>query len=1063
MLHVGPRSGASTFCLFTASFLLFCATSLAQLTLSTIRGTATDATGAVVGGTQISLISLETNAKRTTTTNENGDYEIPDLQLGTYQLKATTAGFKTYVADNIILEGSQIRRINVTLELGSIGTAVTVMANAAVIQTETAKLQGLITGTKYFDVPWVGEDATLDPSLIITSQALVHETNGVWSSQWAGQSSAQVQEAQDGHTNDQPVNQLNDILDAQEVTVVTVNNTADIARVGYMNMITKSGSNKFHGRAAYFHENSALGARQFFESTKSKTLIHTASVSVSGRIKKDKIFFYVSGNVLRIPSKSFYLQTVPTAQMRQGDFSQLLGLSKPVTIKDPLTGQPFPGNIIPASRLNSVALKTNTAYLPAPNLGGPNAVANNYGFTFPFPDDYSRREDFTQRFDFNLTSKNRLMARAVENWDMYVLPTNFPAFSWTRVRYNISTVVEDTHIFSPSLVNSFRIGLYQEVIDDGGTVYGVTPFKGDQAVKDLGIQGVNPRGLSAEGFPEMDIAGYPSLATQAGGPVQNDHDWGYAESLTWSKGRHVIKFGGEYKPQSRIVGNVPANSYGTFGFTGSLTGYGYADFMLGLPFSSSRLNPLTNRTELDSEFGVYVTDSFKVNPRLTLDIGLRWDRFGSAGYTDGLVYNWDPASGNVVVPANALSSVSPLYPKTINVVTGPVGPIPSKENWAPRFGAAFRVTDKTVLRGGFGVFTVTNGRYSRLQSAPYALSETFNNTITNGQPLFAMPNPFPSTGAGNVPSQSVSEFPLTTNNGHIYQWNFTIEHQVRNVGLRVSYVGSHNYGLNYSVSYNNPAPSLIPFTASRRLFPQFLSTSIIRNNAQSKFNALTLEAQRKVGQVTFDAHWSWAGNYDQTVLDQFSPLFWYRDPYTPRQRAVFNVVWEIPVGKGRHYLAKAPKAVDRVLGGWQLYWIGYLETGHFFSPSYSGYDPTNRNTTTGPPDRICNGNLPSDQRSVTHWFDATCFVLPPPGRWGNAGYNILEGPGYNMQHMSVAKTFDITERFKFTFTTSITNILNHPNFTTPSSNISATSVGFINSLVQGGEARHIELRGRLDF
>jgi hypothetical protein len=171
----------------------------------------------------------------------------------------------------------------------------------------------------------------------------------------------------------------------------------------------------------------------------------------------------------------------------------------------------------------------------------------------------------------------------------------------------------------------------------------------------------------------------------------------------------------------------------------------------------------------------------------------------------------------------------------------------------------------------------------------------------------------------------------------------------------------------------------------------------------------------------------------------------------------------VPVGKGRRFLSGAPKALDGVIGGWQLYWIGYFETGHFFSPTYSGYDPTNTNNFSGPPDRICNGNLPPGQRSVTHWFDTSCFVLPPAGRWGNAGPNILEGPGYNMQNFSVAKTFRLTERFKFIFTTAVSNALNHPNFNLPSGNISATNVGSISSVVGGGEARHIELRGRVDF
>src|SRR5438552_4100414 len=262
--------------------LFFCTPSSGQLTLSTVRGTASDPSGAVVANAAISLTNMDTNAKREVLTGGTGDFEIPDLQRGTYRLSATAAGFKTFVAERIILEGSQIRRINVTLEVGGVGTEVTVIAGAAVIQTDSAKIQSDVNTSKHFDNPWVGGMATLDPSLFITTAPLVSQSNGVWSSQWAGHSSKQVQEGQDGHTNDDAVNQLNDILDAQEITMVTVNNTAEFARVGYMNLVTKSGSNQFHGQAAYWNQHSALAARQFFDDSKTKVLIHTASASAAG-------------------------------------------------------------------------------------------------------------------------------------------------------------------------------------------------------------------------------------------------------------------------------------------------------------------------------------------------------------------------------------------------------------------------------------------------------------------------------------------------------------------------------------------------------------------------------------------------------------------------------------------------------------------------------------------------------------------------------------------------------------------------------------------------------------
>jgi hypothetical protein len=1050
---------------------------LGQLTLSTVRGVATDSTGAVVAGAGITLTNLETNAKREVKTNGEGDFEIPDLQRGTYRLTAGAAGFKTVVVDDILLEGSQIRRVNIALEVGAVGTEVKVTAGAALIQTDSAKLQTDVDTSKHFDTPWVGGMATLDPSLFITTAPLVSQSSGVWSSQWAGQSSTQVQEGQDGHTNDNAVNQLNDILDAQEVTVVTTNNTAEFARVGYMNLVTKSGSNQFHGQAAYWNDNSALSARQFFDSAKAKVLIHTIAVNGAGRIIKDKLFFYVSANILKIPSKQFYLQSVPTNQMRGGDFSQPLSGSKPIVINDPATGAPFPNNVIPASRISSVSQAVNQNYLPAPNLGGPNALANNYGFTFPFPQDYHLRKDFTQRLDYQISGKNRLMGRVIEDWGLYVLPTNFPAFSWTRVRFNIHTVVEDTHVFSPALVNTARVGFYKEKYTDGDPLYGVTPFKGDQAVKQLGIQGVNPKGYSAEGFPRMDITGYPSLTTQPGGERQNDHDWGYADTATWSKGHHVFKFGGEYKPQSRFSGFIPEGNYGSFQFNGSLTavavgsGYAYADFLLGLPFTSTRLDPITNRTMRDSELGLFVQDSFKVNNRLTLDLGLRWDRFGSPTYSDGLMLNWDPASGNVIIPSSKQSVISPLYPKNINIVTGTVPMHPDEHNFVPRIGVAYRVNDNLVVRGGYGIFTETLGRYARLQgTGPFQISETYQNVVTDGRPLLAFPNPFPASLANAaVPSQSVTGYPPDATNGKIHQFNVTVERQLKNTGFRLSYVGLRDYGMNYSISINKPQPSLIPFTASRRPYPQFVGATYYRNDGESRFNAVSFEALRKVGQVTFDSHWTLASSYSNfqsgaNLESPYAPLRLARDQYTPRQRVVLNVAWEIPVGKGRRYLSSAPALVNGVLGGWQLYWIGYMETGHFFSPSYSGSDRSNTNTVGGLPNRGCNGNLSSDQRSVSHWFDPGCFAAPVLGSLGNSGAFVLEGPGYNNQNISIAKTFAITERFRFTLTGSASDAFNHPNFKNPVANISVPgTVGVVSGLVDGAGSRQVELRGRIDF
>jgi hypothetical protein len=1055
-----------------AALVLFlpCCALLAQITLSTIRGSATDPTGAVMVNASISLTNLDTGAKRDVVTDPSGNFEIPDLPRGKYRLVANAPGFKTFVADEILLEGSQIRRINLAFELGTVGTEVSVTAGAAIITTDSAKIQGFVNINKHFDNPWVAAEANLDHSLYITTLPLVQQAGGVWSTRVSGQPSNQVQMGQDGHTNDAAVNQLNDILDTQEVQVTGVSNSAEFARVGYLNLVTKSGSNQFHGRFAYWHQNSALGAREFFEgSDKYNTLIHTTSISMSGPIIKDKTFFYASWNNLKVPGEQFYLRDVPTQQMRSGDFSQLLSTSRPTTIRDPMTGNPFPGNIIPSTRLTPLSLRVNEKYLPPPNRGTPADLSNNYSFVFPFPYDYALRRDLTQRIDHNFNNKNRLMARFIENLDNYVTPGSFDTLSRTRQRWNFHMVIEDTHVFSPMLVNTFRWGLYQEKVTDGIPLYGVDPVKGDEVVAELGLQGVNSQGLSEMGFPQMNISGYPTLTIPPGGVPQDDYDWGYADTVTWSKGRHVIKFGGEYKPQNRFIGVVPTGTYGDFTFNGTFTGYGYADFLLGIPFSSARLDPLINRWRDDKELGFFIADDFKVSNRVTVNFGLRWDRFGAPSLRDGLMWNWDTASGNIVIPPGTESQVRPVYPKNINLVAGQVTQNPDNGNFAPRIGVAWRpFGENTVIRGGYGLYNETIGRYSRLNTGgPFEIAETYLNSIQNGAPLFTFPNPFPgSTASATIPSQNVTGYPLDTRHGQIHQYNVTVEHQIRDIGVRLSYVGSRSRNMNYSLAINKPQPSTTPFTQTRRPWPQFVNGTYSRNDGAANFNAMTFEVTKRVGALTFNGHYTLASNYNNMLNfeNPYGELAFGRDEYTTRDRAVISAVWEIPVGRGRHYMSDAPAVANQFLGGWQLYWIVYLESGWYFSPTFSGSDPSNTNTSGGRPDRVCNANLPSGDRSISRWFDPSCFAVPPSGRFGNSGSDVLEGPGYHMHHISFAKNFDLTERLKFTFTMSAANAFNHPNFARPSANISTQgSVGVVSALRAGATARRIEFRGRFDF
>jgi hypothetical protein len=449
------------------------------------------------------------------------------------------------VADKIILETTEIRRINIAFEVGAVSAEVTVSAAAAVISTDSSKIQGSFTRKTFVDAPLIGDGR--NPALVLSVLPQVQSVGGIYNVQMAGQSSSQLQEGQDGHTTDGANNQTSNIHDVDEVVAVSVNNTAEFARVGYYNMVSKSGSNEFHAQAYFWHRNSAFDARNFFANQKPVAKNHTMHAGATGPIIKDKLFFYGAWSAQRWPGGSDYLKDVPTENMRRGDFSQLLSQSRPVVVRDPLNGEPFPGNIIPTARLSPVSTKLQDNYIPTPNTGPAGALASNYFYIWPWPSDLRNMNIYTTKIDYQMSNKNRLSGRVIASWADYVLAREFPSLGWTRLRRGHHVVLEDTHVFSPSLVSTFRFGYYQADVRDGTTVDNFTPQLGDEVVSQIGLQGVNPQGLSAMGFPRQNITGYPSLFNQPGGHIQDQRVWGYADTVTWSKGRHVFKFGGEKK------------------------------------------------------------------------------------------------------------------------------------------------------------------------------------------------------------------------------------------------------------------------------------------------------------------------------------------------------------------------------------------------------------------------------------------------------------------------------------------------------------------------------------
>ena len=1053
--------------------LTFSAAVFAQGDLSTVRGTITDPSGALVPKVSIELINVATNVVRKAATSDNGDFEIPYVSLGTYKLTATATGFKSFTAQDIVIRARELRRIDVVLELGAVGTEVTVSGGGAqVIATEGSQVANGFSTEAFVDSPL---SQSFFPQAYMTTLPNIQTAQGGWTLRFAGQS--QVVENLDGVTSDGSVNLVQNMNDFEDLQVVAVNNSAEYSRVAQFSMAGKSGTNAFHGKVYYDVINSALQARNYFNPVKVPYKEHRGGADISGPVIKNKLFFYFGYSLVRIPSSSFYNRNVATEKMRSGDFSDYLSQAKPVVLKDPLNNnQPFAGNIIPVDRINPLSQKTQDLYIPKPNQGIGNSTNQNYGFMFPHPTDLYRWDSHTDRLDWRISEKNTLFARYINRETPYILNGSFADLgTWTRQRRHHSIVANDTHVFSPTLVNSFNWGWVKDYFIDDETTGGFTPQTGDQAVQAIGLEGVNPKGYKAGGFPTMNFVALDRLFQQPGGVNLDQNIFQFTESMTWSKGKHVVKWGSDLRLFRDHNFGIPEGTYGTFTFNGSLTGVDYGDFLLGLPYNSTRLDPLTDRRQKAYEWGLFITDTFKVSRRLTLDYGLRWDFFPPSSYNDGLQYNWDPASGNVVVPEAAQSKISPLYSPKIKIATGQVVPNASKTNFRPRIGVAYRLRDDFVIRGGYGQYTESFSNFFRAQgTGPFQISESYFNSITNGVPLLSFPNPFPSSlASAAIPSQSVSGYPLDTSHGVIHQFNVSMEKELGRWGIRLSYIGSRSTGLNYAVALNKPLPSLIPFTASRRPWSQFVGASYTYSDGQAKYNSGQIEVQRKMGALLFDAHYTLASNMNNMTNTEnpYDHLWWGRDNYTSRHRAVANLTYDLPFGKGRRYLTSAPGYVNQVVGGWQLGWVAYFQSGQYFTPSFSGSDPSNTNTSGGRPDRIADGNYAAGQRDRNKWFDASAFAVPAAGRFGNAGANTLEGPGMQLHHLSLIKNFPITERVKFVIQGMFTNIANHPIFDFPFSNISApASVAKTYQLREGGGGgremagpRNLQLRARIEF
>ncbi len=534
----------------------------AQMVSATLRGTVKDNSGASIVGAKVTLSEPATGrVVRQAVSSASGDYEFDELQPGTYTLHCDQPGFKSFDAENILLDPGQVRRVDPTLAVGATATQVVVSAGAAVMNTETAAISTTFSAKQNDRTPLVNIYPSMY-SLLTTASGVQGGFGGF--PVMNGQQQTDESQIFDGIPNDLQGEQNNNSNFFDEASVTTSNAPAESAVPADITLITHRGTNDIHGVASYKIYDSVLDASEYFPPPKTPYIQHEWNIGVGGPIYKNKAFFYGEWFAQRIPLGTPYLISIPTPAWRQGVFSQ-----NSQVIIDPQTGLPFPNNTIPQNRISPVSLAIQNKFYPTPTgayAGLP--PVNNYPFVFPFNSDLYKGDWPMGRVDYNLTKNNTVFVRWLDRITPYVLNDGVPSSVWTRVRKQQQWAMGDTHIFSPHLDNNFRLGLEYDYMDDGQSERGQTPPNGAAVLTAVGLQGANPSDSQGQGLPTINISGLQGIADVPGGLKMDDRLVTVTDSADWQVGRHVWKFGFLVQRYKNGYGFV--NDYGTFNFDGSI-------------------------------------------------------------------------------------------------------------------------------------------------------------------------------------------------------------------------------------------------------------------------------------------------------------------------------------------------------------------------------------------------------------------------------------------------------------------------------------------------------------
>jgi Carboxypeptidase regulatory-like domain len=1066
------------------------ATGKAQ-TSGEITGLVTDSSGAAVTDATVTITNKATGATRKATTNSEGLYTFPSLLPGVYELKVEQTGFKVARLNDIKIEVQQTARLDVTMEVGAVGEMVAITSSGVLLNTENSTIGTVIENKIVTELPLNGRQylnlVALSPNANVLAPA-------------AGQAGAR----QGGERAQQAISVGGQRIFFDYYTLDGVNNM-DVnfntyvalpsidaiqefkvqigvypAEYGHqstqVNVLTKSGGNAYHGALFEFLRNDALDAKQYqFTTAKPKNPFkwNDFGFELDGPVRiprlfngQDRLFFMSNYEALRRRQSVLNTFTVPTARMFQGDFSELLPST---VIYDPNTGQPFPGNIIPANRLDPISLKFLKYYNSANTL-----TTNNYAQTSSQP---FNRDGFVLRLDFIESPKSQWMGRY--NWGDENTSAQGLNLAGSKVLTNYEQYTgSNTRTLTPNLVNDARFG-YTRFFNSLGTLSAGSL----DVISDIGIPNQNPGDPITWGIPNVVFngGGFTAIGDANDGPFAiDDNALQFVDKLSWIHGKHTFAFGGEYSRQNfNQVGNQ--FSRGVFTFQANATknpvngsgGYAFAEFLLGKLFVSTNAAAVADAKFKRNVFHAFIDDTWKVTPKLTLSLGLRYEL--TPPFTNTLGNYFTVKIPKIEFIANAPQADWPFFVRQGDGCTDPYEGLAIRWtstnavcggglnnnlretkylNFAPRIGLAYSLNDNTVIRAGFGIFymqDIANAEYfdmARNIAARVDLTTTPANPVTWGNSI-----PGGSGALVQVPPPFAWAVAYDHATPYTMQYLLSMQRQFgSNWLVEVGYLGSQSRHLYGFQNINQALPGPLNSINSRRPFANFGVLSYVNDGFNASYNAGSVKLTRRFGQgLSLNTNYTYAKSIDNASgtrtqgLDTLFPqdsscLACERglSSFDVRHRWVLGAVYELPIGRGKLLNINNPIA-NGFVGGWQLSTNTTIQSG---VPQTLTIGINNAGTNNPLPDRPSYagvGDGYAANRTPSRWLDPASFIVSPAGTFGNVGRNTILTPHFQSIDMALGKFFHMPYREHHTlqFRLEAFNVFNHPVWGAPNGNILA--------------------------